>query len=178
MRFRAACLVLFIGAASGLQGDDDYGTLESDWSGDSPNGLYHAMTTEVSDPDLPSRKDADTEVLTIRGPGGRKIRFNIWRVNALAEWSPDSQFLVMTTDSAGGHSPWHFESFVYSVKDRTLRQIDPAVGPVIRPTFTFVSSHRVRMALMPLDGNLDAPRWVEIDLTEKVSVMPKVKEAN
>src|ERR1700734_4078650 len=33
-----------------------------------------------------------------------------------AKWSPDSQFFVYSMMSSGGHSPWSFPIWVYSVK--------------------------------------------------------------
>ena len=33
-----------------------------------------------------------------------------------AKWSPDSQFLAFSMMSSGGHSPWSFPIWVYSVK--------------------------------------------------------------
>jgi hypothetical protein len=66
-------------------------------------------------------------------------------------WSPDSKFLVMTTASSGGHSLWHFESYVFCVADRTVRYMDNTIGTVLKPDFKFVGSHVVAMTVGPDD---------------------------
>jgi hypothetical protein len=53
------------------------------------------------------------------------------------QWSPDSKFVVLTTLSSGGHSPWHFTTFVFCVADRSLRRMDDLIGPITSPDFHF-----------------------------------------
>ena len=45
-----------------------------------------------------------------------------------AVWSPDSQFFVYTTTSSGGHSAWHFETFVFVRSLSRFYQLDQFVG--------------------------------------------------
>jgi len=59
-------------------------------------------------------------------------------------WSPDSRFLILTTRSTQGHSPWHYPAYAYSSLDNTFRSIDEDtdLGSVVDPVFTFVSPNR------------------------------------
>jgi hypothetical protein len=177
--FIAACTLI----APLLASDDEYPPPVQEWSGKSPDGKYLAETHVIPDKSLPAQEDLDTGVLAVakikNGVVGKFSRHPFWRLSAEAAWSPDSQFIVMTTDSAGGHSPWHFESFVYSVKDDTLRRVDPVDGSllIVRPTFTFVGPHQVRMAApSPSKDSVDFehPLWIVIDLAKKFSSLPKV----
>ena len=59
------------------------------------------------------------------------------RLVAVARWSPDSRFCVFTTVSAGGHSPWHFDPYIFSVRDRSLYSLAGSTDAVIDPEFRF-----------------------------------------
>ena len=59
------------------------------------------------------------------------------RLVVLAKWSPDSRFCFFTTTSAGGHSPWQFEPYVFSVADRRFRFLGDTLEAVIDPNFKF-----------------------------------------
>ena len=50
-------------------------------------------------------------------------------------WTPDSNFFVFSTQSSGGHSPWHWNTYFYSRKKNNFAQLDDAIGPVIKPNF-------------------------------------------
>jgi hypothetical protein len=52
-------------------------------------------------------------------------------------WSPDSKFLLFTTASSGGHSPWHSRTFVFCMADKSFRDVEAAVGSVLSPKFHF-----------------------------------------
>ena len=38
------------------------------------------------------------------------------------EWSPDSQFFVFSTASAGGHSPWHWQTYFYDRRTKHIQR--------------------------------------------------------
>jgi hypothetical protein len=48
-----------------------------------------------------------------------------------AEWSADGRFFVFTTDSSGGHQPWHVATYFYSVGRRRFYSVDSMVGAVL-----------------------------------------------
>jgi hypothetical protein len=51
-------------------------------------------------------------------------------------WTPDSSFFVFSTQSSGGHSPWHWNTYFYSRKKNKFALLDDTIGPVIKPNFT------------------------------------------
>ena len=51
-------------------------------------------------------------------------------------WTPDSNFSVFSTQSSGGHSPWHWNTYFYSMKNNKFALLDDTIGPVIKPNFT------------------------------------------
>jgi hypothetical protein len=86
--------------------------------------------------------------ITIHDHDGRIIARNYLtddggRLVAVAHWSPDSRFCVFTTISAGGHSPWHFDPYVFSASDLSFRSLNDSVDAVIDPDFHFKSASTV-----------------------------------
>jgi dipeptidyl aminopeptidase/acylaminoacyl peptidase len=86
--------------------------------------------------------------VTIYGQDGREVasrdlKENGGRLVAIAKWSPDSKFCVFTTISAGGHSPWQFEPYVFSVQDLKFQFIGNSFDAVIDPQLRFESPHTV-----------------------------------
>ena len=81
------------------------------------------------------------------------------RLVALARWSLDSRFCVFTTISAGGHSPWQFEPYVFSAASRRFRFLGDSFAAVTDPEFHFLAPATVffttRQGVVPLQ--LDAP---------------------
>lgn len=53
---------------------------------------------------------------------------NNGRTLAKAAWSKDSRFFVFTTESSGGHSPWHYSTFYFSRASETFRNFDERSG--------------------------------------------------
>ena len=47
------------------------------------------------------------------------------------QWSPDSKFLLITTTSSGGHSPYHFKSYLFCMADQSLRYIDDGIRETV-----------------------------------------------
>ena len=88
-------------------------------------------------------------------------------------WSPDSRFMVMTTYSAGGHSPWHDESYVYCVNDQSLREMDDVIGLVVDANFEFVGPHTVKMKIAGPGPDSDHAVSVTVDLMKKAPLMKK-----
>ena len=148
------------------------------WSSKSPDGLYLASTRIVPKED--GRTDLDTGrllVVRLSGAGNKatSVSYNIPRLFAEIEWSPNSKFIVMTTVSAGGHSPWHFKSYVYCVEDNTLRYMDDVIGLVVAAKFEFVGPHTVAMKIPGPGGpevDFENPQIKMVDLTQQAPQMP------
>lgn len=60
-----------------------------------------------------------------------------------AKWSPDSQFFVFSMMSSGGHSPWSFPIWVYSVKKNAFTSFSDMINgsPTLSGTFTIAKPH-------------------------------------
>lgn len=56
------------------------------------------------------------------------------RTLAKAAWSKDSRFFVLTTESSGGHSPWHNQAYFYAAASETFRSIDERSGDAVAST--------------------------------------------
>ena len=47
-----------------------------------------------------------------------------------AEWTADGRFFVFDTNSSGGHQPWHYATYVYSVRSNRFYGVDSVAGPI------------------------------------------------
>ena len=142
---RSVAFTLFFIAA--IARADDFDT----WFGASPDKKLFAVERRVPDPSAPSRLDLDGFALFIcraeSGPGSVAAQGAILarrdfpqRLVSQIRWSPDSKFLLFTTASSGGHSPWHFKTFVFCDADKSFRDVETASGaPVGAAEFQFES---------------------------------------
>jgi hypothetical protein len=119
---------------------DDYDT----WFATSPDKKLVAVERRVPDSGEPSRLDLDSfTVFVCMAEDGiqRSVIAQhtfLGRVVSQIRWSPDSQFLLFTTASSGGHSPWHFKTFVFWATDKSFRDVETATSaPVGAPDFHF-----------------------------------------
>jgi hypothetical protein len=69
-----------------------------------------------------------------------------------AKWSPDSQFLVYSLSSSGGHQPWSFPTVVYSRKSNAFAKFNAMIGdqPTVSGDFEFSGPHSVTNHRAPL----------------------------
>ena len=131
--------------AAGTGFPDDFGT----WSEASPNKALFAIERRIPDPSELSRLDLDgfavficnseSGTASVVTPGSVIAQRSFpLRLVSQMRWSPDSQFLLFTTASSGGHSPWHFKTFLFCVADRSFRNVeDMTGGSVEAPDFHF-----------------------------------------
>jgi hypothetical protein len=129
-----AVLALFFTAAA-VSHAEDFDT----WSDPSPDKSLFAIERRIPDSSEPSRLDLDGCAVFIcraePGPGSvvtpgevlARHEFPQRLVSAIC-WSPDSKFLLFTTASSGGHSPWHFKTFVFCATDKSFRDVESAAG--------------------------------------------------
>ena len=54
---------------------------------------------------------------------------------AKSSWTPNSRFFVFSTASSGGHSPWHWQTYFYSAKSNSFKELDDTTGPIIKENF-------------------------------------------
>ena len=193
MKFALLLLALLISVPYVHAANDAGAVADSeDWTGISPNQKHFAALAVRFEESMIWRKDIGIGVLEVVEPStpngkltedpstaqyGKYICFEIGdRSGVRAEWSPDSRYLVITTASLGGHSPWHYETYLYCADDCTLRYMDNAVGLVVSPAFKFVGPHTVQMGIGVFGANgvdSDHPKEVDIDLDKQFRAMKK-----
>jgi hypothetical protein len=91
-----------------------------------------------------------------------------------AQWSPDSQFFVYSTMSSGGHSPWSFPIWVYSVKKNEFAAFSAMIGglPTLSGTFTISKPHTLNASTWKKPGDLDDKVPVSVDLEIAFDKLP------
>ncbi len=147
------------------------------WNEASPDGRFGAAERIMPDPLYIWNTDLDTArlvVRTLKATGDDTyVSYDLPRLIAQIEWSPDSRYLVMTTVSAGGHSPWHFNSYVYSVTDKSLRYVDDVIGLVEAPDLKFVGGHTLVIKIRGTN-EVEQPTSITVDLSKLVRQMKKL----
>jgi len=189
MSLRILLIAIFVGALANAvaQQEDDHSiphnppicaTLVS------PDGKLVAIArSPIPETSIPDYHDADGTLLFIRGPNrGDKIiahRFFGGRFISKMIWSPDSQFLALCSESAGGHSPWHFKSYFWSRDDQKFRSVDFLTGPVVSDELTIAPPHFLTVQIAPAapEGGLDTehPAQKKVDLAELRRKTPQLR---
>jgi hypothetical protein len=152
----------------------------NDWSGVSPDDALFAATRLIPDQVYIHRHDLDGVAVSIfraelqtrtlvarhdfRGRGISHI-----------EWSPDSKFLLFTTESSGGHQPWHAAAFLFCASDNSFRDVEPAIGTVVSRNFRFEPPD---VAIMMVKKGDEREAEVKVTLANTVDHMPIVEGAN
>ena len=156
-------------------------TPEGLWKEDSPNGALTAATRRIPDKKYIWRDDLDGFRLVVfpLKPGSDKntgapyfSRDFPERVPARVQWSPDSRYLVLTTTSSGGHSPWHYTTYVLSVPQRRVLSPDDRIGPIVSPEFSFKSADTVVLEVGPRSAegiDFEHPKKIDVDLARLFS---------
>lgn len=80
-------------------------------------------------------------------------------------WSDDHKYLVFTTTSSGGHSPWHFPTYVFSTDSWAFLLIDDSLPAITDKSFSFTdSSHITVQTLRDPEAESDDRVSTTIDL--------------
>ena len=58
-------------------------------------------------------------------------------------WTPDGEFFLFSMQSSGGHQPWHWPIYVYSVRTNTLYELENYIGS-ITSNFVLLRGNRLR----------------------------------
>ena len=138
----------------------------------SPDGALQAVVLPV-DVSLNATPDMESRVV-IRSSGGDTLTSedyssprgaNGYYVYS-AKWSPDSQFLVYSLSSSGGHQPWSFPIVAYSRKRNAFAKFNAMIGdrPTLSGDFEFSGPHSVTARTWKKPGDLDHTVPVTVDL--------------
>jgi hypothetical protein len=138
----------------------------------SPDKAMHASVVPVdvslnATPDMESRvviRSSSGDTLTSedysspRGANGYYVMS--------AKWSPDSQFLVYSLSSSGGHQPWSFPIVVYSRKSNAFAKFNAMIGdrPTLSGDFAFSGPHSVTARTWKKPGDLEHTVPITVDL--------------
>jgi len=120
---------------------------EDIWKSESPDHNFFAATRRTPSSDFIWKQDLDGfrfVIFSIQSDQGMKSYFTYditSRIPSEIRWSNDSKFIVFTTTSSGGHSPWHYETYVFSLADRRMVSIDNNIGPVVESKFKLTAPH-------------------------------------
>ena len=150
----------------------------NDWRGSSPDDVLFAATRLIPDPVYIQRGDLDgVAVAVFRVEGGEQPTLTArrdfqGRVISYIEWSPDSKFLLFTTASSAGLSPWHSAAFLFCTADNSFRDVDAAIGDVVSPRFRFEPPDIAIMEVKKGDG---PDGEVRVSLAETMQQMPQLK---
>jgi hypothetical protein len=169
----SALVLLLVSLCASLFAEDT----ESLWKADSPNGSFTAAARRIPDKSYVWREDLDGFRLVIFSlkPGSERIPGRLYfhrdfaeRVPVQMQWSPNSRFLVLTTTSSGGHSPWHYTTYVLSIDRRQVLSPDETVGPIVRPDFAFKSPDTVILEVGKRAGeavDFEHPTKIDMNLS-------------
>ncbi|MCE9610251.1 MAG: hypothetical protein K8R23_08675 [Chthoniobacter sp.] len=126
------------------------------WKSESPDGTYFGAMRRKPDVDNPKiTGETDGFRLVIfpiqenkisKSLGELYFAFDVGgRLPAEVKWTADSKFLVFTTVSSGGHSPWHFTTYAFSVSAKKIVCLDDVIGPVVDSDFKLEGPTRERL---------------------------------
>jgi hypothetical protein len=134
-------------------------------------GLVAIARTPFPSTDVPEKEDFDSTLVVIKDADSRVIAHRVFGTRFITKmvWSPDGKFLALCSVSAGGHSPWHMNSYFWSRSHRHFRSIDYRAGYVVSDEFSFAPPHTLTVHVAPWrDGMWDSehPLAKTVDLDE------------
>jgi hypothetical protein len=95
------------------------------------------------------------------------------------EWSPKGEYLVFSTSSSGGHSPWNFPTYVFSSERWEFIGLDDVIAPVTSASFSFKDpTHLCIETLKSSRASTDDTEARTIDLDALPWKQPKVYSAS
>lgn len=147
---------------------------KKEWNVSAPDLSFFAVGRIIPDAVLIQRSDLDGVAVAIYSDRENVISRHDFprRLIEQMECSPDSKFLLFTTSSSGGHSPWHSAAFLYCAADKSFRDVEAAIGTVVSPEFRFEPPD---VAIITVK-NADAPEEeIKVPLGKTVDRMPRLK---
>jgi hypothetical protein len=155
------------------------------WKLESPDGSYSGAMRRMPAIGIPDKSEFDgfrLEIFPIQEKKTRKSLGELYfafdeegRVPAKVKWTADSKFLVFTTVSSGGHSPWHFTTCVFSVSDKKIVCLDDVIGPVVDSDFKLEGPHTGTFKIDDQFPRGENPEPLKLDISLLFSADPKGK---
>ncbi len=131
---------------------------------DSPNKTTRAVIIPVG----AKGYEAYESRVDIRSASGRLLRRKSFQSRdhnhgegvAHAEWTADGRIFVFNTFSSGGHQPWHWFTYIYSVRTNRFYSLDSRVRAI---TSDFKLSGDTLLTTRLADaGGKDAPLTIHL----------------
>ncbi len=131
---------------------------------DSPNKTTRAVIIPVG----AKGYEASESRVDIRSASGRLLRRKSFQSRdhnhgegvAHAEWTADGRIFVFNTFSSGGHQPWHWFTYIYSVRTNRFYSLDSRVRAI---TSDFKLSGDTLLTTRLADaGGKDAPLTIHL----------------
>ena len=97
-----------------------------------------------------------------------------------AEWTHDGKFLAITATNGGGHSPWHYWLYVFSLDAREIREYHEAdkAPAIVSAEMFFQPPHTLILIGHTFEHGMEAlkdPVLVRFDLA---ALWPSLKRSN
>ena len=93
------------------------------------------------------------------------------------EWSKDAQYLVFSTSSSGGHSAWHYPTYVFSSRRNEFLSLDDAIAPVTSGDFLFSDPNHLKIQTRKTSSSFnDATEDRVVDLNSLPWKKPKTEQ--
>ncbi len=155
------------------------------WKSESPDGSYNGAMRRMPAVDNPNKSEFDgfrleifpiQEKKTPKSLGELFFAFDVeGRLPAEVKWTADSKFLVFTTVSSGGHSPWHSTTYAFSVSDKKIVCLDDVIGPVVDSDFKLEGPHTGTFKIDKQFPRGEHPEPLKLDISRLFSENPKEK---
>ena len=156
------------------------------WISESPDGSYSGAMRRMPSVDNPKiTGETDGFRLVIFPIQEKKIpkslgelyfAFDVGgRLPAEVKWTADSKFLVFTTKSSGGHSPWHSTTYAFSVSAKKIVCVDDVIGLVIDSDFKLEGPHTGTFKIDKQFPRGEHPEPLKLDISLLFSEDPKGK---
>jgi len=155
------------------------------WKSESPDGNYSGAMRRRPTVDNPNNIEFDGFLLEIFPIQEKKIPKSLGelyfafyvggRLPAVLKWTTDSKFLVFTTVSSQGHSPWHFTTYVFSVSAKKIVCLDDVIGPVVDSDFKLEGPHTGTFIIDEQFPRGEHPEPLKLDISLLFSEDPKEK---
>ncbi|MCX8494703.1 MAG: hypothetical protein ORN51_00790 [Akkermansiaceae bacterium] len=151
---------------------------EGAWRSESPDGSYRCVIRRMpSNDERIWDSSFDNSRLMILPFAD--FAFDIeGRLPAKVKWTADSKFLVFTTESSGGHSPWHHTTYAFSVSAKKVVCVDDVIGVVVGSDFKLEGPHTGTFKIgkwRSEELDLDHHELVKLDISRLFSKDPKEK---
>ena len=127
--------------------------------------------------DYPEMKREGTK-LTITDRDGRTLfKHELGDIACDAEWTHDNKFLVITAQNGGGHQPWRYSLYVFSLDASEIRQLqEPQKEPVVSADMFFQPPHTVILIAHTFEHHMQAPEDPVLLRFDLAALWPKLQK--